>query len=149
LLAKNPALRNTVQVQYYDGITSFNKRITNLIPQTYYYYKAFIINDAGISYGDIAGFWFDGLELNNLETNSIFINLYPNPANDMVKLEIEGLKSEVDVLVYDMVGRMVQNHKINKGTTELDIDLSGYAKGVYSIRIVSESVNQNKKFVVQ
>ncbi|HBN04822.1 MAG TPA: hypothetical protein DD434_03395, partial [Bacteroidales bacterium] len=68
---------DTVEVEFYEGMTNFNQTISTLIQQTYYYYKAFIINDAGISYGDIAGFWFDGLNLNNLETNSIFISLYP------------------------------------------------------------------------
>ena len=93
---------DTVQVQYYEGMTNFNQTITNLIPQTYYYYKAFIINDAGISYGDAGGFWFDGLELNDLESNSTIISLYPNPANDKVKLEIKGLTKSTNVIVYDI-----------------------------------------------
>ena len=140
---------DTVEVEYYEGITDFIKTLSNLVQQTYYYYKAFIINDAGISYGDIAGFWFEGLGLNNLETNSIFINLYPNPANDRVKLEVEGLNSEADVLVYDMVGRVIQTYKINQGTKELEIDLRGYAKGVYSIKIANENIYQTKKLIVQ
>ncbi|MDD2530465.1 MAG: T9SS type A sorting domain-containing protein, partial [Bacteroidales bacterium] len=140
---------DTVEVEYYEGITDFIKTLSNLVQQNYYYYKAFIINDAGISYGDIAGFWFEGLGLNNLETNSIFINLYPNPANDRVKLEVEGLNSEADVLVYDMVGRVIQTYKINQGTKELEIDLRGYAKGVYSIKIANENIYQTKKLIVQ
>jgi len=75
--------------------------------------------------------------------------LYPNPTNNKSKLEVEGLKSEADVLVYDMVGRIIQRHKINKGNNELDIDLSGYPKGVYSIRIMNDSINQTKKLIVQ
>ena len=63
-------------------------------------------------------------------------------------MEVEGLNSEADILVYDMVGRVVQRHSLNKGTTELDIDLSGYAKGVYSIRIMNDNINQTKKLIV-
>ena len=48
-----------------------------------------------------------------------------------------------------MIGRVIQTHKINQGTKELEIDLSDYAKGVYSIRIVNESINQTKKLIVQ
>ncbi|MBP1645296.1 MAG: leucine-rich repeat protein [Bacteroidetes bacterium] len=87
--------------------------------------------------------------LNNVQTDNIITRLYPNPTNNKSKLEIEGLTSEADVLVYDMIGRIMLKHKINKGMNELEIDLSTYAKGVYSIRIVNESINQTKKLIVQ
>ncbi len=89
------------------------------------------------------------LGIDNIQTNNITTKLYPNPTEGKVKLEIEGLTTEVDILVYDMVGRVVQRHSLNKGTTELDIDLSGYAKGVYSIRIMNDRINQTKKLIVQ
>ena len=84
-----------------------------------------------------------------IENSNIQTKLYPNPTNNKSYLEIEGLTSEADVLVYDMVGRVIQKHRLNKGTTELDIDLSGYAKGVYSIRIMNDRINQTKKLIVQ
>ena len=87
--------------------------------------------------------------LNYVQTDNIITRLYPNPTNNKSKLEIEGLTSEADVLVYDMIGRIMLKHKFNKGMNELEIDLSTYAKGVYSIRIVNESINQTKKLIVQ
>ena len=80
---------------------------------------------------------------------NISTKIYPNPTYGNTKLEVEGLNSEADVLVYDMVGRVIKTYKINQGTKELEIDLSGYAKGVYSIRIVNESFNHTQKLVVQ
>ena len=80
---------------------------------------------------------------------NISTKIYPNPTYGNIKLEVEGLNTEADVLVYDMVGRVVQRHSLNKGKNDLEIDLSGYAKGVYSVRIVNESVNQTLKLVVQ
>ncbi|MBP1644943.1 MAG: leucine-rich repeat protein [Bacteroidetes bacterium] len=87
--------------------------------------------------------------LENIENTNIQTKLYPNPTNNKSYLEIEGLTSEADVLVYDMVGRLIQKHKVNQGTKELEIDLSTYSKGVYSIRIVNESISQTKKLIVQ
>ena len=89
------------------------------------------------------------LGLSDISSNTIQTKIYPNPTNNKSKLEFEGLNSEADVLVYDMVGRIVQRHRINQGNKVLDIDLSGYAKGVYSVRIVNDSVNQTKKLIVQ
>ena len=74
---------------------------------------------------------------------------YPNPTNNKAKLEVEGLNSDAEVLVYDMIGRVIQKHTINKGNNELEIDLSIYAKGVYSIRIINDNINQTKKLIVQ
>ena len=89
------------------------------------------------------------LGIDNIQTNNITTKLYPNPTEGKAKLEVEGLNSDAEVMVYDMIGRVVQKHTIHKGNKELDIDLSGYAKGVYSIRIMNDSINQTKKLIVQ
>jgi len=88
------------------------------------------------------------LSLENINQTNISTKLYPNPTNGKASLEVEGLNAEAYVLIYDMVGRVIQRHKINKGKNELEIDLS-YAKGVYSIRIVNDRINQTKKLIVQ
>ncbi|MBP1644944.1 MAG: leucine-rich repeat protein [Bacteroidetes bacterium] len=97
-------------------------------------------------FSDSICYTYIGLE--NIENTSIQTKLYPNPTKDKSYLEIEGLTSEADVLVYDMVGRVIKTYKINR-TKELEIDLSTYSKGVYSIRIVNETINQTKKLIVQ
>ena len=130
-------------------MTNFNQTITNLIPQTYYYYKAFIINDAGISYGDAGGFWFDGLELNDLESNSTIISLYPNPANDKVKLEIKGLTKSTNVIVYDINGREVRQFNINAEQTELEIEVKDLPKGIYNVKILNNNFSISRKLIVQ
>ena len=89
------------------------------------------------------------LGIENIEQTNISTKLYPNPTEGKSKLEIEGLNSDADVFVYDMIGRVIKKHQISIGENELDIDLSGYAKGIYSIRIVNESINQTKKLIVQ
>jgi hypothetical protein len=85
---------------------------------------------------------------NGIETK-VLTKIYPNPTNGKAKLIVEGLNSEADVLVYDMIGRVIQKHKINKGTDELDIDLIGYSKGIYTIRIVNDIINNTTKLIVQ
>lgn len=87
--------------------------------------------------------------LENVESTNIQTKLYPNPTNGKSVLELEGLTSDADVLVYDMEGRVIKTYKVNKGTKELEIDLSGYFKGVFSIRIVNERIDETKKLVVE
>lgn len=114
-----------------------------------YHYNIKAKNNTGCESALSDTVWFAIIGLGNIENSNIQAKLYPNPTNDKSTLEIEGLTSEADVMVYDMVGRLIQTHKINQGTKALDIDLRGYAKGVYNIKIVNESINQTKKLVVQ
>jgi hypothetical protein len=88
------------------------------------------------------------VSLNNI-SNNISTKLYPNPNNGKAKLEIVGLDSQADVLVYDMLGRVVLSYKINQGEKVLDIDLSGYAKGVYTVRVVNDKLNYTEKLILK
>ncbi|HBN04605.1 MAG TPA: hypothetical protein DD434_02295, partial [Bacteroidales bacterium] len=140
---------------YRDDSLIANVSLTNymdnfsMIEGETYCYKVKAKNGSGCesALSDTNCFAIVGLE--NIEQTNIQTKLYPNPTSNKSYLEIEGLTSEADVLVYDMVGRVIKTYKINQGTKELEIDLSGYSKGVYSIRIVNETINQTKKLIVQ
>ncbi|MFA6200557.1 MAG: T9SS type A sorting domain-containing protein [Bacteroidales bacterium] len=86
--------------------------------------------------------------LNDLETNSTIINLYPNPANDKATLEIKGLTKAADIIVYDINGRKVKQYNLNAGQRELEIDVNDLAKGVYEIKIISDKDSVAKKLIV-
>lgn len=115
--------------------------------ETYCYKIKSITGDCESDFSDIVCKSYVGLD--DIKKDNITTKLYPNPSDGKAKLDVEGLNTEADVLVYDMIGRVVQKHRLNKGKNHLEIDLSGYAKGVYSVRIVNESVNQTLKLIVQ
>jgi len=138
---RNDSLIANVNSNYYVD------SIVLIIGETYCYKVKAINGDCESEISDDNCFYYYGL--NNINQSNISTKLYPNPTEGKARLEVEGLTSEADVLVYDMVGRVIQTYKINQGTKELEIDLSTYAKGVYSIRIVNKSINQTKKLIVQ
>ncbi|MDD2577701.1 MAG: leucine-rich repeat domain-containing protein [Bacteroidales bacterium] len=115
--------------------------------ESYYYYVQSLKGDCKSGLSNVVGMTFIGLD--NIQNDNIKSKLYPNPSNGKTKLEIEGLTSQTDVMVYDMIGRIVQKHTMKKGINELNIDLSDYAKGVYSIRIANKTINQTTKLIVQ
>ncbi|HBN06405.1 MAG TPA: hypothetical protein DD434_11560 [Bacteroidales bacterium] len=92
---------------------------------------------------------FTHIRLENIDFTNISTKLYPNPTNDKSTLEIEGLNAEADVMVYDMVGRLIQTHKVNQSTKHLELDMRGNEKGVYFVRIVNNSIKHTKKLIVQ
>ena len=68
--------------------------------------------------------------INELRTNNI--ELYPNPADDIINLKISDLKSDLNFVIYDALGRIVNSGIINAETTSLDI--SNLATGFYIIK---------------
>ncbi|MDD2288338.1 MAG: leucine-rich repeat protein [Bacteroidales bacterium] len=89
------------------------------------------------------------VSLESVSHNIISTKLYPNPTNGKAKLEVEGLNSNADMFIYDIFGRLIQKHEIKQGNNLIDIDLSGFGKGVYSINILNSNINHNNKLILQ
>lgn len=83
--------------------------------------------------------------LNHLLSNdNISISLYPNPTSGKATLEVKGLTKSVDVFIYDITGRYLKTYNLQANQKELNIDLTGFAKGIYQVKVF----NQTKKLIV-
>lgn len=86
------------------------------------------------------------------ESHILDFELFPNPTDGKVSLVCnESLIGETTVEVYNLLGDciMTQNgHNIRKGQT-LDIDLNGFASGMYIIKLNTEKGSWSKKVNVQ
>lgn len=73
--------------------------------------------------------------LNNVSVGSKLsdkgLKIYPNPNNGVFR--IEELKASEEIWVYDITGKVIKNITAS-GLGDVEIDLSGYSKGVYLIR---------------
>jgi uncharacterized protein (TIGR02145 family) len=76
--------------------------------------------------------------INELRTNNI--GLYPNPADDIINLKISDLKSDLNFVIYDALGRIVNSGIINAETTSLDI--SNLATGFYIIKAENQLLSR-------
>ena len=83
--------------------------------------------------------------LDEVETNDIKVNVYPNPANSYTVLEVHGLKEQTMVNLFDIQGRKVREYVMNIGQETLRIDLGDLPKGVYTIMLG----NITKKLIVE
>lgn len=134
-----------------DSIANVTQRIyqdTNVIEGTNYCYKVKALNsecETELSQEICRLF----LNLNDAINNNIGIYLYPNPTQKETTLEIEGLKSEADIIVYDLNGKVMKTYKLNAGQKQISMDVNGFAKGVYSINIFNRDFNIKRKLVVK
>ncbi len=79
------------------------------------------------------------------DVESARVTLYPNPASQMVT--IGGIEGEATVSIVDMNGREV--YSTNSASESLTLDLTGYAKGAYFVRITGERTQAIRKLIVK
>jgi hypothetical protein len=77
----------------------------------------------------------------SIQENTNSINLYPNPTNNLITLDIEGFNGSVNVEVYDLQGRLLET------TTNTTISMGEYAKGIYVFKVAYGDRTQELKVV--
>jgi len=76
------------------------------------------------------------------------LRVFPNPSTGVFTLTLNNA-AEGTVDVFDIMGKKVQNLQLNANTNVYQIDLTGYAKGIYVINITAGGVTQSKKVVLE
>lgn len=83
--------------------------------------------------------------LTEAELNEMNINVFPNPASDLIAIQIGGLVStNLQVSLVDLQGREVQSTTINAGQTIAYFDVSTVYSGTYLVRILSDDAILSK-----
>ena len=77
--------------------------------------------------------------------NDFDINVYPNPATNMLNVRLVGNNEMVNIKVYNAFGKILDEFNISGIDTQ--IDLSGYTNGMYYIGADNGKHNTLKKFV--
>lgn len=79
-----------------------------------------------------------------LVKNTKEFNIYPNPTSGVFTISGENVKT---ILISDITGKIVLEKAVN--TNQIDIDLSGYPKAVYLIKVATEEGIGVKKLVLK
>lgn len=100
------------------------------------------------------GFYFDDFTIRyNNETPAgineelMSFNLFPNPANDNVKIAFQEAFAG-DVLLYNINGQVVASFPVNASSKLISIDLTSVEQGVYFVRIQNESIISKVKRLI-
>ena len=81
--------------------------------------------------------------------NDINVNIFPNPSNDFIAIQVLGLNREnLNVELFDAVGKLVQKSSINAGATNTYLDTRTIYAGNYVVKITGETVRAARKIVV-
>lgn len=75
------------------------------------------------------------------------VDLYPNPTNGVIYLNIHGKVTPKEVVVSSTTGQIVYTNSIN-GNSNLSFDLSNLNKGLYFVRIYTDSGVKVQKVLI-
>lgn len=103
--------------------------------------------------------WVDNLafagSVTGINEKTSFINafsVYPNPATDVLNFSFTAKTSqEVKAELYDVTGKKVYENNIGQvsGATSQNINVARFAKGVYTLKLVSDISAEYKKIVIE
>ena len=75
-------------------------------------------------------------------------NIYPNPAAEKVNFHYSKLSSKAILLIYNLTGEVVSTYLLKRNESEITIDLSHFAEGVYTCKLTDGNNFVVKRMVV-
>ncbi len=101
---------------------------------------------------DYHGFFQDHTSIEENGANFDF-NIYPNPTNDIVNVQINLTESnDVNVVVFDVTGKMVENTpvaKLGAGAHNITLSAAEYTAGVYTVEVRTATASKYSKLIVK
>jgi photosystem II stability/assembly factor-like uncharacterized protein len=84
---------------------------------------------------------------NNLLTHNKDFEIFPNPANNKLFIELQRLSmSEQNTIsIYSIIGHKITEQHINQIKTEIDI--SGLSKGIYILKLINSNKTEFRIFI--
>ncbi|PWV46498.1 reprolysin-like metallopeptidase [Chitinophaga sp. S165] len=126
---------NQVAISQLGGTS--NETITRTVNPGTYYAQVFGYNGANSSTSCYTLRVQLGTASRNAEeaitTEAQKVIVFPNPAKDLVNINLTGFKGKSEVSIFDVSGRVVLRREMNAVNTQLDI--SALPAGVYMVRI--------------
>jgi hypothetical protein len=91
-----------------------------------------------------------GVGISESEFHDLGISIYPNPASDLIAIQIGGLvREDFQVELLDMNGRRVAASTIKKGSTIAYFDVQKVYAGIYLVKISSNGLSTSRKVVIE
>lgn len=75
------------------------------------------------------------------------INVYPNPATNIVNIEIPNIFSDVEISIIDASGKIV--YKTYSGKNQNSIDVSDFSRGIYILEVKDDINLERQKLIIK
>ncbi len=84
------------------------------------------------------------------DENKFNLNIYPNPSNSIVNIEVNGLAGITDINIFNINGQQVLYEYVNTVTSNWvrHFDLKLLPKGLYFVRIINKDKAETRKLIL-
>lgn len=87
--------------------------------------------------------------LTETEFKNLNISIFPNPATDLIAIQVAGLVDEdLEIELVNMAGKVVSTSQINKGSTIVYFDVQTVYNGIYLVKISNGEWSLSEKVVL-
>jgi len=79
-------------------------------------------------------------------SEAVNVQVYPNPAKDIVTISVPKMNSTLDVCIMDAFGKLVYQEQVID-SNEIKVKTSNFSSGIYTLQLKSAAYSVNKRFV--
>lgn len=118
----------------------------------YYFYDWKVSTQPTICYGNMVPVLVDVVTGMNAAHNSEGIEIYPNPASDVLNVKAQKeINSSIQISFTDVAGRLVQQNNFNNLSVgqNQNISVTNLAKGVYFVKVKTAQSENIQRIVVE
>ena len=83
------------------------------------------------------------------KASSDIVTLYPNPTANLLYIETKEDIKNLDIRIYNLIGKLVLKYIADDTTERKEIDLNNLEKGSYIIRIKSDGFENSSRLIIQ
>ncbi len=80
------------------------------------------------------------IDINEIKQEKGFVKVYPNPATNQTTIAYSQLKEEGDIHIYNMLGQIVYEEKIAKGSSQTKLSIQHLKAGLYKVIVREKGV---------
>jgi hypothetical protein len=81
------------------------------------------------------------------KTTQTFMEMYPNPANDMVQIIVDA-QNNTEISVFSLTGEQVYSTSVSNGLQNVQVNTADLSNGIYQVVVSSNGNQTTKKLVV-
>lgn len=81
------------------------------------------------------------------EAQKIDFAMYPNPANDILTIDLPEIAEKVTVEFYDQIGKLAYTQNLDANSKTINV--SGLATGIYILKVIADNKIGTQKFIKQ
>lgn len=98
----------------------------------------------------VTSYTYAATGINNNELNDINVSIFPNPASDLIAIQIKDLvKENCLVELYDVTGKLVDKTTLYQGSTIVYFDTKKLYNGIYFVKMKIGNQEINRKIVIE